>query len=373
MGGSVIGQELEQLGYKTRRGKTRWVESTVLGIIKNEKYKGDILQGKTFTLDPISKRRLDNFGEADQFYIRNHHEPIISEDVFEAAQQILQRRSVSRKSADGKRLKYSRKYAFSSLLQCGFCESNLSRRSWHGGSKYHTVIWQCMTNTKSGKKFCPDSKGIPEEIIEKAFLESYKVLCHNNGDVMDELLQRVEESLCSGDSQKEVARLEKEILSITQKRKKLVDMHLDGIIDKETYEAKYGDLSTKLSRLSDESVELQSIASRENNVKQRIADFRSVLEKNEVLTEFDRYVFESIIDKVIVGGIDDDGDKNPAMLTFLYKTGFINGIDGKAHKPKRRNTKDKSELCTNPTNEVTNFHSHNSDPTCGGYSVTMPQ
>ena len=41
--------------------------------------------GKTFTVDPISKRRLYNFGEEDQFYIREHHEPIISEEVFEAA------------------------------------------------------------------------------------------------------------------------------------------------------------------------------------------------------------------------------------------------------------------------------------------------
>src|SRR5690554_1085869 len=57
-GGSIISRELENLGYKTKRGTPTWAESTVLGIIKNEKYKGDILMGKTFTLDPISKRRL---------------------------------------------------------------------------------------------------------------------------------------------------------------------------------------------------------------------------------------------------------------------------------------------------------------------------
>ena len=74
-GGSVIGQELENLGYKTKYGNSTWVPTTVLGIIKNEKYKGDLLLGKTFTVDPISKRRLDNMGEEDQFYIRNHHEP----------------------------------------------------------------------------------------------------------------------------------------------------------------------------------------------------------------------------------------------------------------------------------------------------------
>lgn len=44
----------------------------MLGIIKNEKYIGDILMGKTFTVDPITKRRLANFGESDKYHIENH-------------------------------------------------------------------------------------------------------------------------------------------------------------------------------------------------------------------------------------------------------------------------------------------------------------
>ena len=50
------------------------------------------MMGKTYTVDPISKRRLDNFGEQDKFYIENHHEPIISEEDFEKAQGIRLRR-----------------------------------------------------------------------------------------------------------------------------------------------------------------------------------------------------------------------------------------------------------------------------------------
>ena len=82
--------------YKTKRGSSNWAESTVMGILKNEKYKGDIRQGKTFTVDQISKRRLDNFGEEDQFYIRNHHEGIISNELFESVQKIINRRRKSR-------------------------------------------------------------------------------------------------------------------------------------------------------------------------------------------------------------------------------------------------------------------------------------
>jgi len=370
----MIGKELERLGYKTKRGNGTWAESTVMGIIKNEKYKGDIRQGKTFTLDPISKRRLDNMGEEDQYYIRDHHEPIISEEVFESAQRIIQRRAKGRKAVEGKREKYSRKYAFSSLLECGFCGSNLSRRSWHSGSNYHKSIWQCITNTKKGKKFCPDAKGIAEETIENAFLESYRLLCHNNKDVMDELLKRIEDTLCTGDPAKGLTRIEKEISAFEQKRKRLVDMHLDDAIDRETYDAKHYELTASIAKLQEEGVFIQSSTDNENTIKKRITDFRRVLEQNEVLTEFDRYVFESIVDKVIVGGIDDDGNKDPSLLTFIYKTGFTNSIDSDKHKPERKNAKNQADkLCSHTGNEVNSLYLPHSDDICGDGSTAFPQ
>ena len=50
------------------------------------------------------------------------------------------------------------------------------------------TIWQCVTSTKGGKKLCPDSKGIPEQVIEEAFIESYRLLCSDNQEVMNEFL-----------------------------------------------------------------------------------------------------------------------------------------------------------------------------------------
>lgn len=368
-GGSVISQELEHLGYKTKRGSTRWAETTVIGIIKNEKYKGDILMGKTFTLDPISKRRLDNFGEEDQFYIRDHHEAIISEEMFEKAQEILKRRAKPRRlGTDGKREKFSRKYAFSCMLECGFCGSTLTRRSWHSGSQYNKVIWQCVTATKKGKKFCPDSKGIAEETIEQAFIESYRLLCQNNKDVLDEFIARTEETLSDGNAGKQLAKVEKDIAALDAKRAKLVDMRLEEIIDKDTYEQKYFDLSSQIEQLQKQREDLQESAETESTMKKRIAEFRKTLEENEVLDTFDRYVFESIVEKVIVGGYDEDGNKDPSMLTFIYKTGFKNSLDGTNFKPPRKNSKTAKQnagLCSHTTDEAKSMYSYHSNNTCG--------
>lgn len=95
-GSTMIARELNEQGIPTIKGNP-WTSSSVMGIINNEKYKGDILLGKTFTVDPISKRRLENLGEEDRFYIKNHHEAIISEETFARAQEIRERRNGGRK------------------------------------------------------------------------------------------------------------------------------------------------------------------------------------------------------------------------------------------------------------------------------------
>ncbi len=374
-GSFVISRELNELGYKTKLGND-WTQSTVIGVIKNEKYKGDILLGKTFTVDPISKRRLENLGEEDQFYIKNHHEPIISEEMFDKAHEILKKRGKSRSAlhqvSAGKREKFTRQYAFSCMLECGFCGSNLSRRRWHSGSDYSKIIWSCVTGTKKGKKFCPDSKGIPEKVIEDAFIESYKLLCGDNREVLDEFIERVEVTLSESNIEKSIEKIDKEITSIESKKKKLLDMCLEDKIDQLTYEAKMEELSEKSKKLLVERQDYVAKQDDEKNLKRRTKEFKALLEKNQVLEEFDRGVFESIIEKVIVGEIDENGNKDPYKLTFVYKTGISNKVDPKIQQNTKLGESLKAELkkmCSHAVDEVKEACSHILLDTCGDCGV----
>ncbi len=102
---------------------------------------------------------------------------------------------------------------------------------------------------QKGKKFCPDSKGIPEKVIEDAFIESYKLLCGDNREVLDEFIERVEVTLSESNIEKSIEKIDKEITSIESKRKKLLDMCLEDKIDQLTYEAKMEELSEKSKKL----------------------------------------------------------------------------------------------------------------------------
>ena len=83
VGSSIIARELTNMKYLTPKGLTRWSDSTVRRILKNEKYKGDVLQGKTYTTDPITHKRVINMGEENQYYIKKHHTAIIEPELFD--------------------------------------------------------------------------------------------------------------------------------------------------------------------------------------------------------------------------------------------------------------------------------------------------
>ena len=364
-GSTMIARELNEQGIMTIKGNP-WTSSSVMGIINNEKYKGDILLGKTFTVDPISKRRLDNLGEEDRYYI-HHHQAIVSEETFERAQEIRNRRNGNRKHdvIPGKREKFSRQYAFSCLLECGFCGTNLSRRRWHSGSKYKKTIWQCVKSTKNGKRFCPDSKGIPEEVIEQAFIESYRMLCNDNKDVLEEFLKRTEKTLGENAVEDEINKLQKTIDRISVKRKSLLNNFLDGIIEQSIYEETDVGFQRDLSNAKAKLQYLSQQLKEESSLQRRISDFRKALTDNQVLEEFDRGIFESIIEKVIVGGYDEDGKKDPYKITFIYKTGFKNEIgSAKERFDKSKSMGDKAkELCSHIRDEVKDVCSYVSDNT----------
>jgi DNA invertase Pin-like site-specific DNA recombinase len=369
-GSTMIARELNEQGIKTIKGN-KWTCSSVMGIIHNEKYKGDILLGKTFTVDPISKRRLGNLGEEDRFYIREHHEPIISEEVFEKAQELRMRRSGGKKKATlGNREKFSRQYAFSCMIECGFCGSYLSRRRWHSGTNHEKTIWQCVKATKGGKRFCPDSKGITEDVIEKAFVESYRMLGTDNNDILKEFLERIEKTLNENSIEETLFKMHKKADKIQGKRKKLLDNFLNGAVTQDLYEEMDLGLERKLSDINANLQMLESQLDDEASLKKRIQEFKTVLSKNQVLEEFDRGIFESIVEKVIVGGYDEDGNKDPYKITFIYKTGFRSDFHNAKEQFGKLTDKGSTleKTCSFTPYEVEDMCSDNSDDKCGDYS-----
>lgn len=319
-GANTIAKRLTELGKVNKKGIVKWTDSGVRGIIKNEKYKGDLLMGKTYTVDPISKRRLENRGEENQYYTKNHHEAIVSEEVWNAAQEICKNRYRSNSNVEsGTRTKYARKFAFSSMCECGFCGTNLTRRSHHQDTQHKKPVWKCRVAANKGIENCPNSKAIDESIIENAFLETFGLLADNFDDVLESVLSSVEETISKDESSGRLKQVEKDIASLEKKRNKLTDMMLDDKISKEAYDEKYAELAHKLKKANDEKNVLSQNVLSQKNIQNRMRELRAKLAGADVLDKFDRVVFESIVQKVIVGEVAEDGTIDPYKLTFVLK------------------------------------------------------
>lgn len=348
----LIAKELTLMKARTKRGNTRWCDSSISKIIKNEKYKGDLLLGKTFTVDPISHRRLENMGEEEKYYVTDHHEPIIDEDLFEEVHLILKKRS-SKHNDKGRGEKYSRKYAFSSKIECGFCGNTAIRRKWHSSTTHETYNWQCGCSINKGKVSCPDSKGMRESIIEESFVNAFNRINEVNRDLIDEFLTTTEEALGIVANKKERTKLIKEIDSLKAKGHKLLELRLSDKIDEESYSVKYDELEERVRKLKEVKENLDLKIDDESALERRIKTFRKIFNTETPLEEFDRLIFDSLVEKVILGDTDDDGNRTPYVVKFILNTGLVvDGITNKggtnqADEPSSFTSLEKTEACSN--------------------------
>lgn len=113
--------------------------------------------------------------------------------------------------------------------------------------------------------------------------------------------------------------LDKSLSSMESKRKKLTDMLLDDKITKEAYDAKYNELTRKINQAKGERAVYSANVEAQQHISWRMREIRTCIAEADMLDKFDRVVFESVVDKVIVVDISEDGIIDPYKLTFVLK------------------------------------------------------
>lgn len=218
------------------------------------------------------------------------------------------------------RILFRVRHTFSSKCECGFCGHKLSRRSRHQSTTVTKPVWQCMNATKNGIASCPNCKSIDERVLEGAFLDVFHQLAENFDDVLESVLATVETVIRDDADLKRVKQIDREISLIESRKSKLTDLLIDGTITKEDYDVKLTELTRKLNKYTGEKNYLSQGVDWQKSISKRMQELRQTLETQEPLDVFDRIVFESIVEKVIVGGYDSNGNPAPYNLTFVLKS-----------------------------------------------------
>ena len=155
MGKNAIANKLLAMGVPTKGGGI-WTARSIRRILQNEKYCGDILFQKSFRENHITKRKIDNTGQLPQYYAEEAHEAIIDKETFLLVQELLK----AKQDYFTPDKPTNVTYPFTGMIHCGCCGKYYRRKV----QKYRT-LWICWTYNARGKKFCPESKQIPEDIL----------------------------------------------------------------------------------------------------------------------------------------------------------------------------------------------------------------
>ena len=304
-----IAMELTNRGIKTPGGKDVWNQQTVRRILSNEKYKGDALLQKEFTVDFLQKKMKKNEGEVPQYYVEGNHEAIISPQVFDLVQAELERRK-----KNGSR--YSGVSIFSNKIKCGDCGSWYGSKVWHSTDRYRKVVYRCNHKYDNGTK-C-ETPHVTEDEIKAAFVSAYNKLVTEKKEIIAnaELIRR---TLCVTDSLlAEKKQLENEMSIVVEMTQSIVEENARVAQDQEEYQKRYNALVERYDKSKARYDEVIAAISAKEAQGERLKNFIQTLkEQDGAIREFDSALWGSMVEYITVGR------KKEITVTFRNGTEII--------------------------------------------------
>lgn len=255
-------------------------KSAIIRMLKNEKYCGDCILQKTITLDPISKKRKANEGEAPMWLVENSHPAIISRDVFNRVQEETSRRNAkapaSQKNALTATGKHSR-YALTDVLMCGECGSRFRRVTWTArGNK--RIVWRCISRLDYGKKYCPDSITVSEEALHRAIVKALnKFNAEDESTYLMLMKSTIGDAIGLNGGSDEIDLLERRIDALNKRMLDLVSESIQEGNDAESYEEEFKSISTQIEQLNGRISAIRESESEDGELQARLEEIQETI------------------------------------------------------------------------------------------------
>ena len=278
---------LEADGILTGAGKQKWRPETLHKILKNEKYIGDALLQKTYTVDFLEKKRVPNNGLVPQYYVENSHEAIIPSDLYMQVQKEILRRTNLHSGANRKKRVYSSKYALSSIVYCPKCGDIYRRIAWNNRGK-RSFVWRCVSRVEHGPSRC-DAPTVGETELQQAVIKAINMALGGKDDMIVALEQNIASVLALED--------ENSMESINAKLEELQK----ELLKRANAKKDYNDLADEIDRLRELKQNAMAENAEREGLKQRIAEMQEFLaEQMEQIDEYDESLVRRMVEKVTV-------------------------------------------------------------------------
>ncbi len=329
-GTHVIARELREEGIEPMRVK-EWQNTVILRVIRNEKYCGDLVQKKTYTPDFLSHEKKYNRGQEEFVIIKDHHEPIISRELFDKANRILDAKSLSQ---EGK-AKHSNRYPFSGKIKCGRCGASYVARykTRKDGSRYKA--WRCYEAANHGRPHIDkagNQVGCSGESIrnEDAIYLLYLVcreLKINRQKVVDNLTRTIDAVMRIDLTGTSTSALSAKIEEAKKKRTGLIDLYTSGDIDKTEFtalRAKYDEDIEKLKSTMEGTRQQQTMILKQQEL---MTDIKNAIDELINGIQYEDEYYTQILDKMVIND-KNNIDVYLKMLPHKWSFTVAKGVTG---------------------------------------------
>lgn len=228
-GTHVIARELVEEGLRPKRVK-QWSNTVILRALRNEKYVGDLCQKKTITPNYLTHAKKYNRGEEEMVYLYNHHQPIISRELWNRTQAELQRKSPTSEQ----KMKHCNRYWCSGKLYCGKCGSHYVSRRKRLKNGVHKS-WRCYAAATFGapKERMGEMVGCSNSFInEKTLIACMKFLIQhikiNYNTLRSEIISDI--MAIQADPIRESVQIRNRMEALKEKKRKMIDLALEGVL-----------------------------------------------------------------------------------------------------------------------------------------------
>ena len=315
IGTTKIAWNLNDRGIRTKKTKSKWVQTSIVRMLKNPIYTGRVTNKKSEVTDFITGTRKE-LPEEEWIVVERPEMRIISDELFNRAQELLEQRSNEFK-LNNKREKTE--YVFSTLIyckHCGYSFRRIKRKYTADGPEY--IRWVCSGRNSMGVNHCPNTTVIDEEELLNAIKIYLKSIIKNKKDFMKAVEKEFEKiTKLRENNERSEESLLKKIEKVTVKKQKYMEMFQNEIINIQELKKYTNPLNEDIARLERE---LKLITS---EIKEK-----DVLEKelsktiNTVDDILNNQTITNAMLKTIIDVIEVDSDSNVEVrLKLLNEIG----------------------------------------------------
>jgi len=287
-----IAAHLTAQGVLTPSGKETWGVSTVRSILKNEKYTGNAILQKDFTVDFLTKKRKKNEGEVPQYFVEGSHPAIISVSTFELVQDEIRRRAAFGKQLSGSGL-------FTGKVICGQCGGLYGRKILHSNNKYRREVFRC--NRKyMGDTVCR-TPHLSADTLRSTFVTAWNMIVADKARYIAEYMATIDFTADTIPFDKQTAILMAKCAEASALVNECIAQNAASPQNQEEYQKRYDKLVDRYDAAKAELEQLTKGKQDKTAQKEKLQRFLNTLQKaDRPLEEFQERLWRETIESVTV-------------------------------------------------------------------------